>query len=77
MAFAKKYKEYRSLEDLPATFRVAELAEFMGINLTSAYELVRRDNFQSIKIGNRVIIPKEAFKRWLEKEANKTDELAK
>jgi len=69
MAFAKKYKEYKSIEDLPATFRVADLAEFMGINLTGAYELTRRNDFPSIKIGNRVIIVREGFKKWLEREA--------
>jgi excisionase family DNA binding protein len=69
MAFAKKYKEYRSLEDLPATFRVADLAEFLGINLTGAYELVKRNDFPCIKIGSRVIIIREGFKKWLEREA--------
>ena len=54
---------------------VKEVAEFLNINANSAYALVKREDFPSIRIGKRIIVPKESFYEWLNKEANKKKEL--
>ena len=48
-----------------ATISVQQLSDQMGISLPKAYELVRRDDFPSIRIGTRILIPTEAFMQWL------------
>jgi len=79
MGTSQKYKEYKSIEDLPAMIRVKELASYMGINQNKAYELVKRDNFPSLKLGQRIMIPKEHFKKWINSEVvsdERSDEVA-
>lgn len=51
--------------DLPLFMNVNDLAEAMRINTTKAYQLVKVEGFPAIKLGKRIIIPKEAFLDWL------------
>ena len=46
---------------------VKELATVLGISRTSAYELTKTKGFPSIKIGSRVVIPKEKLIEWIDK----------
>ena len=48
-----------------AAMSVSELAEQLGISKPKAYELANRNDFCSIKIGKRIIIPVHAFEAWL------------
>jgi len=47
------------------TMTVKELAIQLGISIPKAYELIRSPSFPSIKIGSRIIVPIEEYKRWL------------
>ncbi|NLA83022.1 MAG: helix-turn-helix domain-containing protein [Clostridiales bacterium] len=68
METAYKNTKYKSLDDLPAIFKVKDLAEIMGVNQTKAYEIAKRQDFHaSIKIGRRIMIIKEQFQEWLKK----------
>ena len=49
-----------------AVYNVYEVAALLGINLPKAYELARQEGFPAIRIGRRIVVPKEAFHRWLE-----------
>lgn len=46
---------------------VREIAKVLGISKTSAYELVRRKGFPVLKIGSRLVVPKEKFREWVAK----------
>jgi excisionase family DNA binding protein len=48
-----------------STLSVQELAAQMGISLPKAYGLVKTKGFPTIKIGARILVPTEAFKKWL------------
>lgn len=50
-------------------YTVPEVAALLGINLPKAYELARQEGFPAIRIGRRIVVPKEAFHRWLEQTA--------
>jgi excisionase family DNA binding protein len=58
---------------IPQTTRVVytvrEVAALLGMCLPKAYELVRQEGFPAIRIGRRIVVPKEAFHRWLEQAA--------
>lgn len=54
-----------------ATMSVQELSAYMGISLPKAYELTKRDGFPIIRIGTRILVPVDAFKEWLTKNANR------
>ena len=47
------------------TMSVQELSAQMGISLPKAYELVKKQGFPVIRVGTRILIPVEAFKKWL------------
>ena len=54
----------------PAVYSVPEVAALLEINLPKAYELARQEGFPAIRISpRRIVIPKEAFHRWLEQAA--------
>jgi len=73
LATAKKYRNYDSIDDLPAMIKVKDLAAVMGINENSAYSLVKKKGFPSIKVGKRILVPREQFKAWLKLESWKND----
>ena len=47
------------------TMSVQELSAQMGISLPKAYELVKKPGFPTIRVGARILIPVEAFREWL------------
>ena len=48
---------------------VQELSAQMGISLPKAYELVKTPGFPTIRVGTRILIPVEAYREWLFKNA--------
>jgi len=51
------------------TMSVQELSAQMGISLPKAYELVKTPGFPTLRIGTRILIPIDAYKEWLMKNA--------
>lgn len=58
-----KFKNYT---DLPLMLSVPEVGEVLGISRAGAYELVRSKGFPKVKIGNRIVVPKDRFIQWIE-----------
>lgn len=48
---------------------VMEMAEALGISRPTAYELIHRADFPTVRIGKRVLIPASALSAWLDHEA--------
>ena len=46
-------------------YTVDEIRTMLGIGKNEAYRLTHSKGFPSIRIGNRIVIPKEAFHQWL------------
>jgi excisionase family DNA binding protein len=44
---------------------VPEVAEAMGISRPTAYTLANREDFPAIRLGKRIVVPREAFETWL------------
>ena len=53
------------------TMSVQELSSQMGISLPKAYELVKQPGIPTINIGTRILIPVDAFHKWLNDQATK------
>ena len=51
------------------TMSVQELSAHMGISLPKAHELVKTPGFPTIRVGTRILIPVEAYREWLLKNA--------
>ena len=61
-----KLSEYKSYDDLPLFLNVATVAKVLGIAPSSSYELMHEADFPVLKIGNRLLVPKEQFVAWEE-----------
>ena len=57
-----KFKNY---DDLPPTLTAQEVGEALGISRAAAYELVRSKGFPRMKIGTRILVPKDKFIQWI------------
>ncbi len=44
--------------------------EVLGISPSSSYELMHQQNFPALRIGNRIVVPKEWFIQWVERNTN-------
>ncbi len=63
--------KYKSAEELPMVLNVREVAAVLGIGLAHAYEVVRKEDFPSITLGERIVIPRDRFLQWMESEVDK------
>ena len=61
-----KQTVYKSYDELPLMLSVPEIAAVLGISRAGTYELVRSKGFPSLKIGSRIVVPKEKFIRWID-----------
>ena len=52
-----------------AVYNIPEIAVLLDINLIKAYELSKRKDFPAVRIGRRIIVPKQAFYKWLNDQA--------
>ena len=57
------------MENKKLGMSVAEAAGELGVSRPVMYELVNRADFPKIKVGRRIVIPRQAFAAWLLKEA--------
>ena len=58
---------YKSFDELPLMLNAETVKNVLGISISSAYELMHEKDFPSIKIGNRLIVPKDKFREWIDK----------
>ena len=58
--------KYKSYDDLPLMLSAPEVAEVLGISRAGAYDLVRSAGFPHMKLGNRILVPKDKFIKWID-----------
>ncbi len=63
---------YKSYEELPLFLNAETVAQALGILPFSGYELMHEQGVPSLRIGNRIVIPKDAFIRWVEEHTGGT-----
>ena len=59
---------YKTYDDLPLMLSVPDVAKVLGISRAGAYELAHCKEFPSMKVNSRIIIPKDKFLLWIEKQ---------
>ena len=66
-----KKETFKSYEDLPLMLSVPEMAAALGISRAGAYELARSEGFPALRIGTRIVIPKDKLQEWVDKQPEK------
>ena len=62
---------YKSYDELPLFLNAEMVAKLLGVSPSSAYELMHEKNFPAMRVGNRLIVPKESFQEWVKNQINK------
>ena len=68
-----KTSEYKSYDELPLFLNAETMAKVLGIAPSSAYELMHEADFPVLKVGNRMVVPKEKFVEWVERHVDGGD----
>ena len=66
--------KYTSYDELPLMLSVTDMAEVLGISRAGAYELAKAEGFPSVKIGTRIIIPKDELISWIKSQSSSATE---
>ncbi|WP_294823263.1 helix-turn-helix domain-containing protein [uncultured Eubacterium sp.] len=61
---------YKSYDELPLFLNSEIVSNLLGISISSAYELMHEKDFSSVRIGSRLIVPKEEFQKWVKEKLN-------
>ena len=61
---------YTNIEDLPLTLNAREAAEVLRISKSKVYELAKSESFPAIRIGKRVVIPRDKLIEWMNAQAD-------
>ncbi len=59
--------KYRSYDDLPLFLNAEMVSGVLGVSPSSGYELMHEEGFPTLRIGSRMVVPKEKFIQWVEK----------
>ena len=59
---------YKNYDELPLFLNAELIAKTLGIAPSSAYELMREKDFPALHVGKRIVVPKEQFRLWVEKQ---------
>ena len=62
---------YKSFDELPLMLSVPDVAEVLGISHAGAYELVHAEDFPKLRIGSRIVVPKEELREWIRENLNR------
>jgi len=56
---------YKSYDELPLFLNAATVAKVLGISSSSGYELMHEPGFPVLRVGSRMVVPKEKFVEWV------------
>ena len=60
-----KISTYHSYDELPLFLNAELVAKVLGVSPSSGYELMHEPGFPVLRIGNRMVVPKEQFIQWV------------
>ena len=58
-----------SMDDLPVILSASDVAAVLGISRAKAYQLFHRLDFPTLKLDKRLLVRRELFFQWLDKQA--------
>ena len=56
---------YKSYDELPLFLNAETVAKVLGVSPSSGYELMHEPDFPMLKVGSRMVVPKEKFVEWV------------
>ncbi len=62
-----KESSYKSFDELPLFLNAETTAALLGVSVSSMYELMHEKGFPVLRIGSRLVIPKDKLRAWVER----------
>ena len=57
--------KYKSYDELPLFLNAKMVAQVLGVSISTAYEVMHEPGFPTLRVGSRMVVPKEQFIRWV------------
>ena len=61
-----KVSQFKDYSELPLFLNASLVSQVLGVSPSSGYELMHELGFPILKIGSRMVVPKEKFIQWVE-----------
>lgn len=61
-----KMSNCKSYDDLPLFLNASLVAQVLGVSPSTAYELMHELCFPVLRVGSRIVVPKEKFAQWVD-----------
>ena len=62
-----KMSACKNYDDLPLFLNARMVSQVLGVSPSSGYELMHEKDFPVLRVGNRMVVPKEKFIEWVER----------
>ena len=62
---------YKSYDELPLFLNAETTAKLLGISISGMYELMHEKGFPVLKIGSRLVVPRDKLLAWVEQNVGK------
>ena len=56
----------RNYDDLPLFLIASLVSQVLGVSPSTAYELMHEPGFLVLRVGSRMVVPKEKFAQWVD-----------
>ena len=60
-----KESSYKNYDELPLFLNATTVAKVLGVSPSSGYELIHEPDFPVLKVGCRMVVPKDKFVEWV------------
>lgn len=64
-----KVSNIRSYADLPLFLNAKLVVQVLGVSISTAYEVMHEPSFPTLRVGSRMVVPKEKFMQWAEEQS--------
>ena len=61
-----KTSAYKNYDDLPLFLNASLVSQVLGVSPSSGYGLIHTPGFPVLRVGSRMVVPKEKFIQWVE-----------
>lgn len=58
------------IDKLPYSLNARQVAEVLGISKNCAYTLMHSKGFPTLRIGRRMVVPKDKLLQWMEEQVD-------
>ena len=56
----------KNYDGLPLFLNASLVSQVLGVSISTAYELLNEPGFPVLRVGSRMVVPKEKFMQWAE-----------